>query len=109
MASTGFPVLDTILACIEAGEHKSQTTEFGACMACGEHGDGPTNTWDCGSCGVKVFRFRGDYDVTCDGCGAQYNASGQRLRDNWRGNMSNYDDDISDLDGYEAQMIREDW
>ena len=103
-----YPVLDTILACVASGVHKNPANEWGMCLACGEHGDGPTNTWTCGDCNETVYRFRGDYDVTCD-CGAQYNASGQRLRDNWRGNMSNYDDDISDLDGYEAQMIREEW
>lgn len=62
-------------------------------------------TWEgeCDHCGAKVYRSRGGYDVDCDICGAMYNASGQRLRDDWRGNPSNYDDDISDLDGYEIQ------
>ncbi len=62
----------------------------------------PTNSWTC-SCGVKVERYRGEYDVTCPGCGASYNASGQRLRDDWRGNMSNYDDEVGDMEGYEMQ------
>lgn len=41
---------------------------------------GPTNTWECGDCGDTVERYRGEGDVYC-GCGALYNASGQRLRD----------------------------
>lgn len=99
-----YPVLDAIMACREAGTHKAETTEFGACAACGEFGDGPTNTWPCEACGATVARFRGESDVSCD-CGAQYNAGGQRLRDDWRGNMSNYDDDISDMDGFEMQQL----
>lgn len=38
----------------------------------------------------------------CDECGASYNAFGQRLRDNWQDNASNYNDEIGDMDGYEA-------
>jgi hypothetical protein len=98
-----FPVLDTILACREAGTHKSETTEFGACTACGEYGDGPTNSWICEDCSEPVHRFRGEYDVTCDACGASYNPSGQRLRDDWRGNPSSWDDEIGDMEGYEIQ------
>lgn len=56
----------------------------------------------CERCRAVVYRYRGDADVTCP-CGASYNAFGQRLRDDWRGNPSNWDDDISDLDGYEIQ------
>ncbi|OMC37256.1 hypothetical protein A5742_09925 [Mycolicibacterium fortuitum] len=59
--------------------------------------------WDCDRCGKEVRRYRGTSDVDCNNCGACYNASGQRLRDNWRGNPSNYDDTISDMDGYEIQ------
>lgn len=105
--STGFPVLDTIMACREAETHKVETGEFGECAACGEYGDGPTNTWICGSCGDVVMRFRGEGDVSCD-CGAQYNASGQRLRDDWRGNPSTWDDEVGDLEGYEIQHAN-DW
>lgn len=65
-----------------------------------EHG--PTNTWECGACGRTVERWRGEYDVSCE-CGAQYNASGQRLRDDWRGNASTWDDEVGDMDGYERQ------
>ena len=57
--------------------------------------------WLC-DCGKEVRRYRGQSDVDCD-CGACYNSCGQRLRDDWRGNRSNYDEDVSDLDGYEMQ------
>lgn len=59
--------------------------------------------WKCEKCGRDVRRYRGESDVDCDNCGASYNASGQRLRDDWRGNPSNYDDEIGDLEGYEIQ------
>lgn len=58
--------------------------------------------WAC-DCGEEVYRYRGESDVSCGECGAWYNASGQRLRDDWRGNPSNYDDEIGDLEGYERQ------
>jgi hypothetical protein len=29
---------------------------------------------------------------------------GQRLRNGWRSNMSNYDSDVSDMDGYENAL-----
>lgn len=60
-----------------------------ACEAVGCHG------W--------VERYRGEGDVTCSEGTHSYNAGGQRLRDDWRGNRSNWDDDVSDLDGYEDQ------
>lgn len=59
--------------------------------------------WDCEKCGNEVRRYRGTMDVDCYECGASYNASGQRLRDDWRGNPSNYSDEIGDLEGYEMQ------
>lgn len=59
--------------------------------------------WDCGRCGTEVQRYPGEGDVSCPNCDAQYNASGQRLRDDWRGNMSNYDDEIGDMEGFEDQ------
>lgn len=108
MTSTGYPVLDTILACIVAETHKVETTEYNACSACGEYGDGPTNTWECGDCGETVMRFRGDGDVSCD-CGAQYNSSGQRLRDDWRGNSSTWDEDMDDMEGFERQHAGDDY
>jgi hypothetical protein len=58
--------------------------------------------WDCEKCGKEVRRYRGQGDVDCH-CGACYNASGQRLRDDWRNNRSNYDDEIGDMEGYEQQ------
>ena len=61
------------------------------------------SAWDCERCGEEIRRYRGTAEVACGGCGAWYNPSGQRLRDDWQGNPSNYDDEISDLDGYEIQ------
>jgi hypothetical protein len=49
-----------------------------------------------------VERYRGEGDVRCN-CGANYNASGQRLRDDYRGNPSMWDDEIGDMEGYEMQ------
>lgn len=62
-------------------------------------------TWEkpCQRCTTTISRWRGMADVTCPKCGAEYNAGGQRLRDDWRGNPSLYDDDVSDLDGFEIQ------
>lgn len=61
---------------------------------------GGYTAWDC-DCGTEVCRYRGQSDVDCHDCGASYNASGQRLRSNWRSNRSNYDEDVSDMDGFE--------
>jgi len=61
----------------------------------------PTNTWTC-DCGATVERYRGQGDQMCD-CGQWYNASGQRLRNDFMYNPSMYDDEIGDLDGYEMQ------
>lgn len=63
------------------------------------------SAWDCERCGREVRRYRGSSDVDCSNCGACYNAGGQRLRDDWRGNASNWDDEVSDMDGFEAQQI----
>lgn len=62
-------------------------------------------TWSklCDRCREPIERWRGQSEVTCPGCGAEYNAGGQRLRDDWRGNSSTWDEDVSDLDGYEIQ------
>jgi hypothetical protein len=62
--------------------------------------------WPCGQCGTKVQASTRDVD--CDKCGACYSMYGQRFRDNWRSNMSNYDSDVSDMDGYEAAELRRD-
>jgi hypothetical protein len=106
--TTGYPVLDMILACVEAGTHKVNTDEFGACASCGEYGDGPTNSWTCEKCSTEVYRFRGERDVSCD-CGAEYNSWGQRLRDDWRGNPSLYDDDMDDMEGFERQQLAQEY
>ena len=91
------------MRCAEAGTHE---VSFEACRVCGEY-NVPTNAWECEVCGETCERYRGGSDVQC-GCGAWYNASGQRLRDDWMGNRSNWDEDVSDLDGYEIQHAN-DW
>lgn len=65
----------------------------------------PELSWykPCVDCGAMVERYRGDGDVSCDNCGALYNAFGQRLRDDALGNPSMYDDEIDDLEGFERQ------
>jgi hypothetical protein len=56
------------------------------------------SAWDCEKCGQEVRRYRGQSDIDCHNCGASYNASGQRLRDDWRNNPSVYDEEeISQL------------
>lgn len=67
---------------------------------------GGYSAWDCEKCGSEVRRYRGQSNADC-GCGASYNAVGQRLRDDWRGNPSNWDDEISDLEGYEMQYAND--
>lgn len=68
----------------------------------------PTHWWHCQDCNTHIDRYRGEGEQACPGCGAQYNAFGQRLRDNWRDNPSLYDDDIDDLEGYErSELARE--
>jgi len=64
--------------------------------------------WEC-ACGAIVSRYRGQGDVSCPECNAQYNAFGQRLRDNWRDNPSVYDDEIGDMEGYEIACARNDF
>jgi hypothetical protein len=63
----------------------------------------PTNSWECHKCKAIVERYRGEYSVTCSECGTEYNASGQRLRPDWRGNSSWDNEDIGDLEGFEIQ------
>lgn len=63
----------------------------------------PTWSKPCQRCNHTVERWRGQGDVTCPNCGAEYNAGGQRLRDDWRGNPSSWDDEVGDLEGYEIQ------
>ena len=63
--------------------------------------------FDCAQCGATVSRYRGvATEPSCDECGAQYNASGQRLRDDWRGNRSTWDENCGDLEGFEEQQLR---
>lgn len=64
-----------------------------------------TPSWSkpCERCGTFIERWFGQSDVSCPDCNAQYNAFGQRLRDDWRDNPSTWDDEISDLEGYEIQ------
>lgn len=66
--------------------------------------DGPTHTWEC-DCGQTIERFRGEGDQMCGECGQWFNASGQRLRNDWMDNPSMYDDDISDMEGFEMQQL----
>lgn len=67
------------------------------------------SAWDCTAtayrkeCGAEVRRYRGESDVSCTECGAWYNASGQRLRDDFMNNPSMYDDEVGDLEGFEIQ------
>lgn len=63
----------------------------------GDHSEG-----NCDRCGALIERWRGDGDLDCR-CGAIYNSFGQRLRDDLhtRPNQSEWDDDISDMEGYE--------
>lgn len=75
-------------------------------METNEEMEGPTRVWEC-SCGETVERWRGQYDVSCGGCGAWFNASGQRLRDDWYGNQSYHDEDMDDMEGFERQHL--DW
>ncbi|WP_133055163.1 hypothetical protein [Mycolicibacterium fallax] len=65
-----------------------------------------TRTVEC-RCGETVELPSG-WANQCGRCGTEYNGSGQRLRDDWRGNPSLYDDEIGDLEGYEIQHA-DDW
>lgn len=70
--------------------------------------DDPSNTQGtCDRCNRVVYRYRGQGDIDCD-CGAIYNSSGQRLRDDLHShpNASEWDDDVSDMEGYETAMLR---
>ena len=64
--------------------------------------------WDC-DCGGVVHRSRGQGDVSCPECDQPFNAFGQRLRRDWRNNRSNWDEDVSDMDGYEDSYAGEDY
>jgi len=62
--------------------------------------------WDC-DCGREIRSYGYRSEVDCE-CGQWYNACGNRLRSNWQSNRSNYDEDISDMDGYESSFAG-DW
>ena len=57
---------------------------------------------NCDRCNALILRFRGQGDLTCHQCGANYNCFGQRLRDDLhtRVNYSEYDDDLGDMECY---------
>jgi len=59
----------------------------------------------CDFCGSYIERFRGQMHIYCPDCDAEYNSFGQRLRSGWADNQSNYDGDISDLEGFEAAQL----
>lgn len=61
----------------------------------------------CDNCQASVTRWPGESDVQCLQCGAWYNAFGQRLRDDWRSNPSNYDEEIGDLEGFEIGQLQQ--
>lgn len=67
------------------------------------HDDG-TSSWKCetGKCTATVTTYRGR-DTTCHVCGQWFNGGGQRLRNDWMNNPSYYNDNISDMEGYEIQ------
>lgn len=67
--------------------------------------DRPTRWWHCPVCGAHMERWRGQGDQACR-CGAQFNASGQRLRDDWAANPSWADEDFGDLEGFEIAELR---
>ncbi|MGP4994628.1 hypothetical protein [Glutamicibacter ardleyensis] len=65
----------------------------------------PSWSKPCQNCEATVERWPGQSDVSCGRCNASYNASGQRLRDDWRGNASWQDEGIDDLEGFEMQQL----
>jgi len=67
------------------------------------HDDG-SSSWPCQDCKSTVWRFPGTGSASCGKCGAQYSIFGQRYRDNWRDNPSNYDSEIGDMEGYEMSQ-----
>lgn len=65
----------------------------------------------CDRCGTILYRYRGQGDISCPNCDANYNCFGQRLRDDLhtRINPSEYDDDIDDLTGDELSYRGRDY
>lgn len=64
----------------------------------------PTWSKPC-DCGATVERWGGQGDVDCGNCGVSYNAFGQRLRSDWRGNPAWGDEDMGDMEGFERQQL----
>lgn len=62
----------------------------------------------CDRCDATLTRYRGQGDIQCHICEANYNCFGQRLRDDLhtRINPSSYDEDIGDLEGDEISYLR---
>jgi len=54
-------------------------------------------------CGHEVWLGSG-WSCECEGCGAQYNAFGERLRDDWDANASCWSD-VDDLEGFELSQV----
>jgi hypothetical protein len=67
------------------------------------HANGSTS-WAC-ECGAEVTRYRGQSDVDCLECGACYNASGQRLRDDWRDTLLYDDGECGDMEAFERAAV----
>jgi ribosomal protein S27AE len=66
--------------------------------------DKPTWEKQCETCGKgTVTRWHGQSYPSCGNCGQEFNAGGQRLVSDWRGNPSSWDDEVGDLEGYEMQ------
>lgn len=68
--------------------------------------EGGYSAWDCDRCGSEVRHHRWQSDVDCPECSTPYNASGQRLRDDYRNNRSYTHGDVSDMDGFEVAALR---
>ena len=69
--------------------------------------DADRHEGECDRCGSLVVRYRGEAQVQCSACGANYNAFGQRLRDDLhtRVNMSAYDEEVGDMEGDERSWL----
>ena len=57
--------------------------------------------WKC-DCGATIAASR--HDTDCDICGQCWSMYGQKLNRNWRSNMSNYDESVGDMEGYEDAL-----
>ena len=67
--------------------------------------EAPAKTWPCTSCRQVVRAYRGETVIECSTCGASYNAVGQRYRDDWASNPSNFDENIGDVEGQEIATL----